>query len=110
LLASSGWASGWLTDDELCCAARGHSRSPRLPQCYMCFDDEDTTDNPLVAPCLCKGGTRYVHLECLQKWQAAAGEEKVRCAVLRLAHIRAHTHILVSASCLSSRREAMRVG
>lgn len=52
------------------------SRSPRLPQCYMCFDDEDSTDNPLVAPCLCKGGTRYVHLECLQKWQAAAGEEK----------------------------------
>lgn len=42
----------------------------------MCFDDEDSTTNPLVAPCLCKGGTRYVHLTCLQRWQAAAGDDK----------------------------------
>lgn len=53
-------------------------RSPRQPQCYMCFDDEDTVDNPLVAPCHCKGGTRYVHLDCLQRWQSSTTEEKVR--------------------------------
>jgi hypothetical protein len=48
-----------------------------VTQCYMCFDDEDTEENPLVAPCLCKGGTRYVHVECLQKWQCAAADDKV---------------------------------
>ncbi len=58
--------------------ARGLSpgRSPRQAQCYMCFDDEDTLENPLVAPCLCKGGTRYVHLTCLQRWHTSAGDDK----------------------------------
>jgi hypothetical protein len=51
-------------------------RSPRVALCYMCFDDEDSSSNPLVAPCLCKGGTRYVHLSCLRTWQASAGDEK----------------------------------
>lgn len=61
-----------------------HSRSPRVAQCYMCFDDEDTSENPLVAPCLCKGGTRYVHLTCLQKWQSSAGDDVVRSYIMRL--------------------------
>jgi len=47
----------------------------------MCFDDEDSTENPLVAPCLCKGGTRYVHLSCLQKWQASAADDKLENCV-----------------------------
>jgi hypothetical protein len=61
-------------------AEKSPGRSPRVTQCYMCFDDEDTEENPLVAPCLCKGGTRYVHVECLQKWQCAAADDKV-CVV-----------------------------
>ena len=28
--------------------------------CYVCFDADATTDaNPLIAPCSCKGSTRY---------------------------------------------------
>jgi len=26
--------------------------------------------NPLLAPCSCTGSSRYIHLECLQKWLA----------------------------------------
>lgn len=37
--------------------------------CYICYDgEEEADDNPLVAPCNCKGDTKYVHLECLQRW------------------------------------------
>eukprot|EP00624_Nannochloropsis_granulata_P002329 evm.model.NODE_21835_length_16977_cov_23.215704.8 len=65
-------------EEGLAAAARGLSPgcSPRVAQCYMCLDDEDSEENPLVAPCLCKGGTRYVHLTCLQKWQASTGDDK----------------------------------
>ena len=36
--------------------------------CYMCYETHDTPDDPLVAPCDCKGDTRYLHVQCLQKW------------------------------------------
>ncbi|CAH0482102.1 unnamed protein product [Peronospora belbahrii] len=37
--------------------------------CYICYDgEEDAENNPLVAPCHCKGDTKYVHLDCLQRW------------------------------------------
>jgi hypothetical protein len=37
--------------------------------CYICYDgDDEPEENPLVAPCNCKGDTKYVHLECLQRW------------------------------------------
>lgn len=37
--------------------------------CYICYDgDEEPEENPLVAPCHCKGDTKYVHLNCLQRW------------------------------------------
>lgn len=36
--------------------------------CYMCYETHDTPDDPLVAPCECRGDTRYLHVLCLQKW------------------------------------------
>lgn len=36
--------------------------------CYMCYETHDTPEDPLVAPCECKGDTRYLHVQCLQKW------------------------------------------
>lgn len=32
---------------------------------------------PQVAPCECRGDTRYVHLNCLQKWHTTTSENKV---------------------------------
>ncbi len=38
--------------------------------CRFCFEDEaDRPDEPLIAPCACKGGQKYVHLSCLRRWQ-----------------------------------------
>lgn len=45
--------------------------------CYMCFDDEDTDDNPLISPCKCRGDTRYVHVGCLRKWHTAEADNQI---------------------------------
>lgn len=34
------------------------------PTCRFCFETGD-----LIAPCACKGSNKYLHLQCLQKWQ-----------------------------------------
>lgn len=41
--------------------------------CYMCYESHDTVDDPLVAPCQCRGDTRYLHVQCLQKWYQSTG-------------------------------------
>jgi len=40
--------------------------------CYMCYESHDTEDDALVAPCDCRGDTRYLHVQCLQKWYQAS--------------------------------------
>lgn len=47
------------------------------PFCYMCFDDEDTEENPLISPCKCRGDTRYVHVNCLRKWHTAEADNQI---------------------------------
>jgi len=47
------------------------------PVCYMCFDEEDTDDNPLITPCKCIGDTAYVHVECLRKWHTAEADNQI---------------------------------
>ena len=36
--------------------------------CYMCYETHDTPEDPLVAPCDCRGDTRYLHVQCLHRW------------------------------------------
>eukprot|EP01039_Chlorochromonas_danica_P000831 gene831-904_t len=36
--------------------------------CYMCYETHNTFEDPLIAPCECKGDTRFLHVQCLQKW------------------------------------------
>jgi len=35
--------------------------------CRYCFEGEEAGE--LLSPCACKGGQRWVHLECLRRWQ-----------------------------------------
>lgn len=47
-------------------------------QCRICLDEEPLHE--LISPCLCRGGSRYIHRECLQNWrQANVGESYFRC-------------------------------
>ena len=36
--------------------------------CRICLVEEDSPDNPLLAPCHCTGSLRYVHHKCLKGW------------------------------------------
>lgn len=47
------------------------------PVCYMCFDEEDSEENPLITPCKCLGDTKYVHVECLRKWHTAEADNQI---------------------------------
>mmetsp|Transcript_9104 Transcript_9104/g.11214 ORF Transcript_9104/g.11214 Transcript_9104/m.11214 type:complete len:758 (-) Transcript_9104:310-2583(-) len=47
------------------------------PVCYMCFDEADEEDNPLITPCKCLGDTRFVHVECLRKWHTAEADNQI---------------------------------
>ena len=35
--------------------------------CRYCFDGEEYGER--LSPCACAGGQKWVHLECLRKWQ-----------------------------------------
>jgi hypothetical protein len=43
----------------------------------MCFDEEDTDENPMITPCKCSGDTKYVHVECLRKWHTAEADNQI---------------------------------
>lgn len=47
------------------------------PVCYMCFDEEDNEENPMITPCKCSGDTKYVHVECLRKWHTAEADNQI---------------------------------
>ena len=36
--------------------------------CKICCCNEQTEDNPLISPCLCKGSCAKIHLGCLRQW------------------------------------------
>ena len=56
---------------------RSHEGTNENPVCYMCFDEEDTEDNPLITPCKCSGDTKYVHVDCLRKWHTAEADNLI---------------------------------
>ena len=44
-------------------------------ECRIC--QEGGSDmSPLVSPCACRGGSKYVHLECLQQWAGTKDDEE----------------------------------
>jgi len=49
------------------------------PLCYACCDDSNITydkyDNPLVSACKCIGGTKWLHLKCLERMLSGSSDE-----------------------------------
>mmetsp|Transcript_12095 Transcript_12095/g.32476 ORF Transcript_12095/g.32476 Transcript_12095/m.32476 type:complete len:228 (+) Transcript_12095:146-829(+) len=48
-------------------AAAEESQEERI--CRYCLSGPDDEDGELVAPCACRGGQRWVHRDCLIRWQ-----------------------------------------
>lgn len=38
------------------------------PFCRFCFEEE-TENNPLIAPCVCRGSQKWIHPTCLARWR-----------------------------------------
>lgn len=52
------------------------------PQCRFCLEAEATRQNPLIAPCDCRGSVRFIHSECLRRWIAQdPGHNAVACTI-----------------------------
>jgi hypothetical protein len=50
--------------------------APEEPCCRICFDSTDSRENPLFRPCLCKGTSAWVHMECLDTWRKTSVNPK----------------------------------
>ena len=37
--------------------------------CRFCLESTDSDADPLIAPCNCDGFSRWVHTQCLMRWQ-----------------------------------------
>ncbi|UJR07346.1 hypothetical protein I4U23_011632 [Adineta vaga] len=37
-------------------------------QCRICLDTDNSTD--LISPCLCSGGSAFIHRQCLDRWRS----------------------------------------
>ena len=47
------------------------------PACRICYGEENTEENPLICPCICKGSMRYIHYLCLKNWLNSKIEEEM---------------------------------
>lgn len=44
-------------------------------QCWICYEDANTKENPLITPCMCTGSLSFVHHDCLSKWIMSSGKK-----------------------------------
>lgn len=55
---------------SVCCAA--HTEQEMASQiCRICLLEGSSAEDPLIAPCTCKGSIEYVHLKCLRHWTSS---------------------------------------
>ena len=67
---------------------QGLLASPTLTKiCRICFDHDN--EKELISPCLCTGGSAYVHRNCLDKWRSVNknGRAFKFCAVCRFEYV-----------------------
>lgn len=57
--------------------ASGSGGNTDVKECRFCLSSDDPAN--LIAPCNCKGGSKYVHRRCLDQWRTTGIQ--VRLAV-----------------------------
>lgn len=56
-----------------------HPTMSESPICMICQEDTQTSTNPFLTPCRCKGSISSIHRECLEKWMEYSNRS--RCTV-----------------------------
>ncbi|CAK86321.1 unnamed protein product (macronuclear) [Paramecium tetraurelia] len=54
--------------EQRCDYESSESISPDQITCRICCSSQNSSNNPLLNPCMCSGSIKYVHLECLKIW------------------------------------------
>ena len=44
--------------------------------CRICYNNEESIENPLINPCKCSGSMEYIHYKCLTNWLFSKIENK----------------------------------
>jgi hypothetical protein len=59
----------------------------QLKQCRICLDNDNPND--IISPCLCSGGSAYIHRKCLNNWRSenANGKAFKFCDVCQFEYI-----------------------
>ncbi|RWS24698.1 hypothetical protein B4U80_10874, partial [Leptotrombidium deliense] len=56
----------------------------RRKHCWVCFLNEDESEEEWVRPCRCRGTAKWIHQQCLQRWidekQSNNSSKKVACS------------------------------
>ena len=60
--------------------------NPEDRSCRICFDGNDA--HTLIAPCLCKGSSRWIHRGCLNEVRAATPTSATRVLLTRPPFVR----------------------
>ncbi len=47
---------------------KNNNQNKKKKICRVCYCDENEMNSPLLSPCKCSGGLKYIHLSCLQHW------------------------------------------
>ena len=77
--------------------------------CRICldYDDEGHDNDPMIAPCLCKGSSEWVHRSCLDRWRTNEPDRAfAQCTECRYTYHLVASHILDHPSSSSSAASA----
>jgi hypothetical protein len=77
-LAKAARSSALSTDSGTAAAAGAADDEPRI--CRYCLMEAEDGEQ-LISPCACRGDQRYVHLECLRRWQRSVLVSQVNLKV-----------------------------
>lgn len=74
----------------------GGGGEPEL-MCRICMDGDEAelASGLLLSPCLCRGGMRYVHVECLNLWRSSSQnpDSVSRCDTCKFVYSMKRTHL-----------------
>ncbi|CAD8157402.1 unnamed protein product [Paramecium octaurelia] len=56
------------TQEQRCDNESSYSITSDQITCRICCSSQNSSNNPLLNPCMCSGSIKYVHLECLKIW------------------------------------------
>lgn len=69
-----------LVEEEHCSKVVKSPKCDGVSTCYVCYDESEE-DNPLIAPCKCSGDTKYIHVDCLKRWNTGDDKNEI-CTVI----------------------------